>query len=129
MAVKTILIIFTVTLLFQAAAYPLELSRVVLTRDIKDNEPADSDTVFFQVEKAVYCFTEFINILRPTRVIHKWFCNNKELARIELEVKPAPRWRTWSKKRFKNCSGQWKVQVFDQKGKLLAEKKFLVRKL
>lgn len=129
MALKTILISVFLILVLQSTAYPLELSRMVLTRDIKDNEPADSDTVFFLVEKTVICFTEFKDISRATRVIHKWFCGEREVARITLKLKPAKRWRTWSKKRFKNCTGQWRVQVCDSKGKVLAQKKFTVREM
>jgi hypothetical protein len=129
MVMKTILLVTSILVLFQVASYPLELSRLVLTRDIKDNEPADSDTVFFLIEGGIYCFTEFQDVQKATKIFHKWFCCSKLVGRIELKINNARRWRTWSKKRFKNCAGQWMVQVCDQNGKVLAEKKFLVREL
>ena len=107
----------------------LELSRFVLTRDIKNNEPADADVVFFLVEDAVYCFTEFKNVEKATRVIHRWFCSGRIVGNVILTVRPAARWRTWSRKLFKGCSGRWKIQVFDAGERLLAEKEFLVKTL
>lgn len=114
-------------MVLQTVLFPLELSRFVFTRDIKDSEPADSDTVFFLVEGAVYCFTEFKDIGRTARVVHKWFCNNRLVASISLSLKPAGRWRTWSQKTFKDCSGEWLVRVCDHRDKTIAEKKFQVK--
>ncbi|MCK4836541.1 MAG: DUF2914 domain-containing protein [Candidatus Aminicenantes bacterium] len=127
MRIFSTVIIFIIV--FQFCLFPYELSRFVLTRDIKDNEPADSDTVFFLVEDSIFCFTEFKNITNPFRITHKWFCNNRLVGRVELRLKPARRWRTWSRKRFKNCSGKWMVQVCNLQGKILAEKKFIVKKI
>lgn len=107
----------------------LELSRFVLTRDIKHNEPADTDVVFFLVEGAVYCFTEFKNVKKITRVAHRWYCGERLVGTVALTVRPASRWRTWSRKLFKGCTGQWKVQVLDAGEHILAEKKFQVTPL
>lgn len=119
--------IILAVMLLQTVLFPLELSRFVFTRDIKDNEPADSDTVFFLVEGGVYCFTEFQDIQKATKIFHKWFCNDRQIASISLTVQPSKRWRTWSRKTFKNCTGDWLVRVCDQRNKIIAEKKFLVR--
>ena len=47
---KSIIAVILVLIVFQLYVLPLELSRMVLTRDIKNNEPADSDSIFFLVE-------------------------------------------------------------------------------
>ena len=112
-----------------AQASALELSRFVLTRDIKNNEPADADVVFFLVEEAVYCFTEFKNVKKTTRVVHRWICGERIIGTVALMIRPAPRWRTWSRKLFKGCVGQWRVQVLDEGEHILAEKKFQVKSL
>jgi hypothetical protein len=118
-----------VIFVFVSGLYPYELSRFVFTRDVKNNEPADSDTIFFLVEDSMYCFTEFRNIKRTTQIIHKWFCQGRQIGLVKLVLQRSRRWRTWSRKLFKNCTGEWKVQVCDLQGKVLAEKKFLVKKM
>jgi hypothetical protein len=124
---KAVFAIILTIIILQAGLFPLELSRFVFTRDIKDNEPADSDTVFFLIEDTVFCFTEFQDVQKTTRIFHKWFCNNRAVATIPLTIQPSKRWRTWTKKAFKNCTGEWLVRICDQRDKIIAEKKFLVK--
>ena len=97
--------------------------------DSKNSEPADSDSIFFLVENSIFCFTEFVNIKKTTRIIHKWFCGNRLVGNVVLTLKPGKRWRTWSRKSFKNCRGEWKIQICESKGKIIAEKKFIVKKI
>ena len=126
---KILIAFFILLIVFLSCLFPYEISRFVLTRDIKNNEPADSDTVFYLVEESLYCFTEFNNIKRTTQIIHKWFCQGRQVGLVKLVLQRSKRWRTWSRKLFKNCFGNWKVQVCDLQGKILAEKKFSVKKM
>lgn len=122
-------LIFFILFVFVSFLFPYELSRFVFTRDVKKNEPADSDTFFYLIEESLYCFTEFKDIKQTTQIIHKWFCQGKLVGSVKLVLQRSKRWRTWSRKLFKNCFGDWKVQVCDLHGKVLAEKKFVVKKL
>ncbi|MCK4943202.1 MAG: DUF2914 domain-containing protein [Candidatus Aminicenantes bacterium] len=126
---KFMVAVILVLIVFQLYVLPLEVSRMVLTRDIKNSEPADSDSIFFLVENSIFCFTEFVNIKKTTRIIHKWFCGNRLVGNVVLTLKPGKRWRTWSRKSFKNCRGEWKIQICESKGKIIAEKKFIVKKI
>jgi len=126
---KILIAFFILFIVLSSCLFPYEISRFVLTRDIKNNEPADSDTVFYLVEESLYCFTEFKNIKRTVQIIHKWFCQGRQIGSVKLVLQRSKRWRTWSRKLFKNCFGNWKVQVCDLQGKILAEKKFLVKKM
>lgn len=126
---KSIVAVILMLLVFHFYVLPLELSRMVLTRDIKNSEPADSDSIFFLVENSIFCFTEFVNIKKTTRIIHKWFCGNRLVGNVVLTLKPGKRWRTWSRKTFKNCIGEWKIQVCESKGKIITEKEFTVKKI
>lgn len=126
MTARTALVMILLLMMLKSVSFPLELSRFVFTRDIKDNEPADSDTFFFLVEGGVYCFTEFQDVKVAGKIFHKWFCNGRQVGSISLTLRPAKRWRTWSRKTFGNCSGEWLVRVCDERNKTIAEKKFLV---
>ena len=126
---KYFLISFILIFVFMSFLFPYELNRFVFTRDVKNSEPADSDTAFFLVEESMFCFTEFKDIKRTTQILHKWFCKGRLIGTVKLVLQRSRRWRTWSRKLFKNCLGEWKVQVCDLRGKVLAEKKFLVKKM
>jgi hypothetical protein len=54
-----------------------------------------------------------------TWITHVWYFENKELARVRLDVSSSD-WRTWSSKRIMpQWKGLWRVEVLDATGQPL----------
>ena len=70
------------------------------------------------------CFSELHGVSGP--IHHVWFFGGKNVRDIELAVK-GERWRTWSVKRVPpTAKGDWRVEVRDADGKVLATAKFSI---
>lgn len=106
------------------AAGPLTVDAKVCT-SVKDRAPAGVSESFPAAVGELYCFTEVTG--GPGAVSHVWIHGDKELTKIELPVK-AGRWRTWSAKRITPAmAGDWRVEVRDPAGAVLATVKFAVK--
>lgn len=101
------------------AALALEVVDVSITTQIVNQQPLNSlNTVPAHVDK-VYCFTRIVGATEDTWVTHVWYCEDKELARVQLPVNSF-NWRTWSSKRIlPHWKGAWRVEVLDADGQLL----------
>lgn len=59
-------------------------------------------------------------------VRHQWYYQGQQLASIELAVS-SPRFRTYSTKNIMpEQQGDWRVEVIDSDGNLLAQKEFRI---
>ncbi len=92
---------------------------------VKDRAPVGEGDTFPAAVGELYCFTEVLD--GPATVVHAWFHDGTEVRAIELPVK-GPRWRTWSVKKIPaGMVGEWRVDVRDPAGAVLASVKFTVR--
>jgi hypothetical protein len=75
----------------------------------------------------LYCFTEIVTDNYPTKVVHIWLYDNNIIAEVPLEVNSG-KWRTYSSKRIlPNWEGNWKVEVYDDEGKLIGSTTFTIK--
>ncbi len=79
----------------------------------------------FKVGDTIYCLSDIRNIKKNTYVIHRWVFNGTYYD-IKLDIKPYPRFRTWSYKVARQY-GVWKFEVLNKNGKLLKEKILIVK--
>jgi len=92
---------------------------------VKDRDPVGEGDTFAASVGELYCLTEVVD--GPATIVHAWFHGDKEVAKIELPVK-GPHWRTWSAKKIPaGMSGDWRVDVRDPAGAVLASAKFTVK--
>ena len=92
---------------------------------VKDRAPVGEGDTFPPTVGELFCFSEVVN--GPAAVVHAGFHDGKEVRAIELPVK-GPRWRTWSTKTIpKGMTGEWRVDVRDTAGTVLATVKCTVR--
>jgi hypothetical protein len=90
-----------------------------MTSGIENKEPINSETKFKNDVKRVFCFTEIMTDKYPTEVTHIWIYDKNIEAEIKLPVK-SPKWRTYSSKAIMpEWKGNWKVEVYSEKGKLI----------
>ena len=74
----------------------------------------------------LYCYSKVANIDRYTEVTHAWYFGDTQRARVTLKVNP-PAWRTYSSKNIQSHEiGNWRVEIRDKSGYLLATVRFKV---
>ncbi len=111
----------------KAPAINGEVTRAVFTTGIKDREPVDKITTLTNDKDKIYFFTEIHNMSGHI-VKHRWVYNGKTMAEVEFGV-GGPRWRVWSTKSLlPQWTGEWKVSVVDEAGKVLNESSFTYTK-
>ncbi len=120
MALSFIFVVFMAVSAFGMDVYSIQCGLGVKNRQIVKK----SDT--FKVGDIIYCLSDVRNIKKNTYILHRWVFDNTYYD-IKLDVKPYPRFRTWSYKRART-SGVWKLEVLSKGGKLLKEKIFVVKK-
>ena len=119
--VALVALVATGTLL--AADQPKVTAKVCTA--VKDRAPVGEGESFPASVGELHCFTEVVN--GSGTIVHAWFHADQEVRTIELPVKAA-RWRTWSAKKIPaSMAGDWRVEVRDAAGAVLATVKFTIK--
>lgn len=108
-------------------AQEISIEEIEFSTSIEDHTPVNVDTTFSADVGSVYCFTKVANVSDTTTINHVWYYNDEEKARISLQIK-SESWRTWSSKKIlPEWTGEWKVDVVDASGNVLATKRFIIQ--
>lgn len=95
-----------------------KVSRSHFTSGIKNHEPLDNLLSLSNQQNIVYYFSELLDLKGKT-ITHRWEYDGKVIADVTFKV-GGNRWRVWSKKTiFSNWTGEWKVSILNQQGKML----------
>ena len=108
----------------QPAMAEMAVSEIVLTSGVADREPVDAVTAFNAEDSKAYVFARVKNTDAPAKVKFVWYLDNVERARVAMKVGTSGRWRTWSSSNI--GPGNWRVDMLDESGTLLAQKSFTV---
>lgn len=120
----TFLMIFAIPVLLFAET---KVNRIAIATHIVDREPSGVSDVFSTDVDKLYCFTEILTDNYPTKVVHIWLYDNNIIAEVPLEVNSG-KWRTYSSKTIlPNWEGNWKVEVYDDEGKLIGSTTFTIK--
>ena len=112
------MVMITVAMMATIAFADPEVSRHQFTSLIEDREPTDALTDVMNVSPLFY-FTE-LTAFQGTSVIHRWSYNDKVMAEVSFNV-GGPRWRVYSSKKIQSeWDGDWKVEVIDDAGVVVA---------
>jgi hypothetical protein len=107
----------------------LHVLRAYVCKGIEQSEPTQAGKSFLPESDGLLrlcCFSEVAGAARPDTVLHVWYWGDREMARVALPVKSA-RWRTWStKKILDEWRGEWRVDVTDRGGFVLASLDFSI---
>lgn len=105
----------------------LKVARIYICKGIKDREPrAPQKGFIFKKPFSLFCFTEIEDAGKEYTIKHVWYHKQKEIQEIPLCVR-GKRWRTWSRKLItEKMKGNWKVDILDEKNKLLSSISFTV---
>jgi hypothetical protein len=104
----------------------LEIKKFACGTAVEERELQGEATTFPSDIERIYCWSLITGCEEPTTVEHVWYYGNKEIARVPLDVK-YPRMRTWSyKTMMPQWIGDWKVELVDIDGQVLATSLFKV---
>ena len=112
-----------------AAAGGLRVSEFALARDYDPltKAPVDTGSVFTPDVGKVFCYTRVVGCTDTTQVVHAWYHEGQNMAKVPLSVRSAS-WRTFSSKNIMPAwTGRWEVKVLDGNGAVLAARAFEVR--
>ena len=109
----------------------LHLSRMVIARGIEEREPLDSGTRFEVTNDGrIYAYIEVANPdAVEDEVEVKWVqaeSPDEVISRVNVNVGPHPRWRTWAYTSLIREPGQYLAVVTDSEGRLIARAPFEV---
>lgn len=98
---------------------------LVVTTDVADREPVASETEGFSPDVGELVAWTRITGAANTTVEHVWTYQDNEVV-IPLEIGGSP-WRTWSRKTIPaTWTGEWRVEVRDASGSVLADATFTI---
>lgn len=131
--VKSSIVVSVLVLLLVSSGFSLaqdaalSVDEMKFCTSVEERQPVSADTVFSNTIERVYCFTKISGADQATTVTHVWYFGDKEMARVDLNVKGSP-WRTWSSKRIiPEWSGTWKVDVVSAAGEVLKSATFKIK--
>ena len=106
------------------AQWPHEnISQAVFSTDVVERQPVEIITEAGNSLGKIYFFTN-IRHLTGDKITHRWIHKDKVKAEISFDIK-GKRWRVWSSKNlWHTWTGQWKVEVVNQKNEILLTKIF-----
>lgn len=109
-----------------AFASTMQVQNSLICEDVVNREVVSQGTSFSASVGKLYCFSKIANIENYTEVVHAWYYENTERARVTLNVNP-PAWRTYSSKIIQPHEiGDWRVEILDREGNLLETVRFQV---
>ncbi len=106
----------------------LSVDESAIGLDVIDRMPVGADSTFTADVERVYCWTRISGAPEGgTTIHHVWIHGDQEMADLELNI-GAPSWRTWSNKAImEDWTGDWRVEVRDDAGSVLATVRFTVQ--
>lgn len=114
---KKLCLLLLIGLSSWAMAEP-EVARHQFTAMVEDREPVDMLTDAMDINP-LYYFTE-LREFQGTSVTHRWLYNGEVMAEVVFNV-GGPRWRVYSTKQLlPEWDGEWKVEVVDAAGVVVA---------
>ncbi len=105
-----------------SAGEALTVEEMAFCTGVESRQPVGVADSFSDAVGRVYCYTRIMGAADATSVVHVWYFNDEEKARLNLNVK-SKSWRTWSSKKIaKYWVGDWRVEVLSSDGDLLESK-------
>ncbi|MGD9301926.1 MAG: DUF2914 domain-containing protein [Desulfobacterales bacterium] len=122
--VSMVIIALCLVIPFVSHAQQVSVESAAICTGVADREAVDAGTSFAVSVGRLYCYSKIAGIQEPTDIVHVWYFNDTERARVSLGVNP-PAWRTYSSKIIQaHESGTWRVEILDAAGNLLETLKF-----
>lgn len=120
---KALLLTIGIFLLLTPVLFAAEagVARALFTTGIENREPVDELTATDTALETLFFFTEISN-MAGEQVMHRWVYNGQVMAEVPFAI-GGPRWRVYSSKEMiPGWVGQWRVDVVNATGEVVASK-------
>lgn len=107
----------------QKAVQAIKVEKIVTAAAVEKREPVGESSAFDGGVLQVYTWTKIASEQVPVTIKHVYYLNGKLAREISLPVNASP-YRVWSVKNV--TPGNWKVEVTDEAGSVLAASVFTV---
>ncbi len=105
----------------------MSVPEIAICTSVADRQPVGIDSVFSADVQQLTCFTKIVSQADQSEVSHVWFYGDKQMAKIDLQVK-GPSFHTWSRKTIlPSWKGEWRVEIQDQAGAVLSKISFKIQ--
>jgi len=101
----------------------IKVEKIVTAAAVESREPVGETAAFDKTTPRVYTWTKIAAEQTPLKIKHVYYADEKKVAEVELTVNSSP-YRVWSSKTV--WPGNWKVEVTDEAGTVLATTEFTV---
>ena len=102
----------------------MNVATAVICKNVADRQPVEPGTSFSASVGRLYCYSKIADIQNSTQIVHVWYFEDTERARLTLGVNP-PSWRTYSSKIIQAHEiGKWHVKILDEAGNSLKDIEF-----
>ena len=105
------------------AAAEIKVEKIVTASAVENREPVNETAIFDKTAGRVYTWTRITTTEAPVKIKHVYYVDDKKMTEVELNIN-AKVYRVWSYKAV--WPGNWKVEVIDETGKVLAAAAFTV---
>lgn len=100
-------------------------AEAAIGKSIAAGMPVDTAATFPADVGSVVCWTRVTGAAAGSKITHLWI-HGADSSKVELKIGGSP-WRTYSRKTIgDDAAGEWKVEVQDADGKILATKTFKI---
>ncbi len=104
----------------------LSVDSIEIGTSVEDRELIGAGTMFSSDVNTLYCLTKISGAEDSPVIQHVWYHNDEEKARVDLTIR-TPSFRTWSSKKiWHTWTGEWRVDVVDSSGTVLASETFTI---
>ncbi|HKZ22277.1 MAG TPA: DUF2914 domain-containing protein [candidate division Zixibacteria bacterium] len=109
------------------AVVSVNIDQILFGTGIENREAIGVDTVFTAEVGNVYCWVLATGAEGETQISFVWHHGDEQVAEVNVPVRSA-RWRCWTSKTIMpDATGNWKVEIKDEAGKVLESASFQVK--
>ena len=108
----------------------LKLNEVMICRGVYKRNPIKPGFKFSNDVDSLFCYTKISNKGSKQEIKHLWYYENKLITAVTYNIKTSYNYRSWSKKTILPSQiGEWRVDVIDNKERVLGSRKFQISAL
>tara|TARA_B100001564_G_C20603097_1_gene653756 strand:+ start:106 stop:876 length:771 start_codon:yes stop_codon:yes gene_type:complete len=105
----------------------LKLNEVMICRGVYKRNPIKPGFIFANNVDSLFCYTKISNKGIKQEIKHLWYYEDKLITSVTYNIKTSYNYRSWSKKTIlPSQSGQWRVDIIDNKDRVLGSRKFQI---
>ena len=108
----------------------LKLNEVMICRGVYKRNPIKPGFTFSNNVDSLFCYTKISNKGPKQEIKHLWYYEDKLITAVTYNIKTSYNYRSWSKKSILPSQiGEWRVDIIDDKEKILGSRKFEISSL